>query len=76
MQTWQRFAYAVLFHSSPLHCQLGLEILDIAEYRGYGKHTSIAFVSQQAILGFDIAINCDFVPLLSVPDIVDRRRMA
>src|SRR6267154_285330 len=55
-----------------LHRQLGLKIFAVAEYRGDGEHASFVLESQQAILGIDIALDRDLVPLLGVADVVDR----
>src|SRR5262245_44300189 len=37
---------AELLHWLALHRQLGLQAFDVAEYRGNGKHASVALVTQ------------------------------
>ncbi len=54
-----------------LHRQFGFEIPHITEDGRYGKNLSIALASINAILRFQVALNCDFVPLLGVADVVD-----
>src|SRR5665213_3771162 len=61
-----------LFHRALLHRQLRFEIFQIAEDRGDGEDATVLLVFQQAIFRFDVAINRDLVPLLGVPDVVDR----
>src|ERR1700681_1615754 len=58
--------------SPRLHLHLGLQAREIAEYRSDSEYPPVAFVFQQAILRLDIAVDCDFVPLLGVADIIDR----
>src|SRR5215470_19857672 len=61
-----------LGQSALLHRQLRLQVLNIAVDRGDGEHTPVAPVAQQAILRRDIAFDCQCVPRLGMPDIVDR----
>ena len=55
-----------------LHRQLGLQTIEIAIDRGDGEHATVAPITHQAILGLDVALNCDRVPAFGMADIVDR----
>src|SRR5258708_2948988 len=50
----------------------GPGVVNIAVDGGDGEHTPVAPVAQQAILGRDIAFDCQCVPRLGVAHIVDR----
>src|SRR6516164_4879550 len=56
----------------PLHRHLGLQARDITVDRRDGERPSARLVAHDAILGRDIAIHRDLVPLFGVADIVDR----
>lgn len=61
-----------LFHRALLHREFGAEIFNIAENRCNSEYASFALVSQQAIHQFDIAIDRNLIPLLSMTDVIDR----
>src|SRR6202050_1563434 len=61
-----------LAHRLSFHFQLGTETCQIAVYRSDCKNPPFTFVFEQTILGLDIAVDCDLVPVLGVPDIVYR----
>jgi len=54
-----------------LHCQLGFEALEVAKDRGDGERAPTEPEAQKAILGRDVPVDCQIVPFLGVPDIVD-----
>ena len=54
-----------------LHFQLGLQALDVAEDRGDSQRPPFAFEAQKAVLGTNVSINRDLVPLFGMADIVD-----
>ena len=50
-----------------LHGDLGLQVLQIAEDRGDGQGAAVQPETQEAILGVDIAVDGDLVPVSAWP---------
>src|SRR5215212_1024523 len=58
--------------SLALHRDLSLQVFLVAVDRGDGQNLAAAAVAQDAVLGRDVAVDRDVVPLLGVADVADR----
>src|SRR5690348_5201131 len=55
-----------------LHCDLGLQVLDVPEDGCDSESATVLLEAQETVFGSDVALDRELVPFLGMADIVDR----